>query len=130
MGWKIDYLANLMRLIDRDSCESNRELLALIEIEQRIKAKIEEYIDAKIDSHTSEGAETIENPILARGLLKHLFLVAYIDNEMSQAEERMIRRYVAACEIEENVVENCRLEALKEAKRLVGDSLERQFGDL
>ena len=76
MKWKSEYLANLLKLIQSDGTEDNKEFLALVETEERLGSRIEDFINASGMAKYGAELHRPDTEILERQHLTDLYALA------------------------------------------------------
>ena len=123
MPWKSHYLANLLRTACSDKKLSNKEFLALLEIEKRIKARIEDYINGHALAEEDESPRIEQNPLLVRRQLLDMYIIALIDEKLSEVEQEMIDRYIEETNIPKRIAEDIKESAMERVNEILEDML-------
>jgi hypothetical protein len=126
---KIDYLANLFKLMAADGVE-NRELLGLFEIEKRLHAKIDELVTAfnKAERDLSNDPPKFGLTVYRRRHLADLYALAHLDATVSALEQKLIDRFIEESGIPADELDRIRERGKQKADELIRDAINRITG--
>ena len=124
MPWKAEYLANLLRIAAADNTVGNKEFLAVLEIEKRIRAKIDDYLKGSSAAEKSEDLSIDDSPFLVRSQLRDMYIIAMLEEELSRAEEDLIESYISSAGIPKQMAEDIRDAAASQVDDIIKDMLE------
>ena len=127
MKWQIKYLANLMLMARSDKTPQDivddREFLVLIEIEKKIHASFDDYLEASnASTKRSEPVNHGEELLDARNL-NDLFVMALLDSKICEIENDLIQRYIDRSDIADRRVRAIKDEAQVEVRHILADAL-------
>lgn len=77
-SWKAQYIRNLERILDEETF-NGKELLALLELEKRLQATIEDHVRKYSEAPRFSELESMGNPVADAQHLKDLYIMAFVD---------------------------------------------------
>lgn len=123
-SWKARYIANLERILGKESF-APVEMLALVELESRIHATLEDHVERYKSYKRYEDPEPLGNVILDSQQLHDLYLVAYVDGELSKREAGIIESFLEKSLVLPEHAERIHQNARAEAATIVQSVLQR-----
>lgn len=123
--WKTRYLAQLLELANVFCPERNKEFLAALEVQRRLHATIDHFIQAIEDSRRGFETPPDFNPIVAERHLSDLYALALVDGVVSEIETNIIESFIQTQQIPPHVVEQVKSNAKHRAHQLIAEAVDR-----